>query len=145
MEVCIKIKKTQSHHEYNEQILVFHWANLCSKSYPCLKYLNSSQNGVKMNSRLHAYRAKRAGLKKGVPDINLPVSKRDSSGNITHCGLYIELKRKIIKGEPKPTITKEQDDWIKYLQSQGYDAMVCFGANEAIDAIKKYIGYKEKI
>lgn len=139
----INERKHNNHHEHNEQVLLFHWAELNKGRYPILNYLHSSQNGMKTASKLHALRAKRAGMKKGVPDVFLPYPKKDKDGNIIYLGLFIEMKRKIVKGEPKPQSTREQEAWIKYLNEVGYKATLCYGANEAIDCVKDYISYAE--
>lgn len=67
------------------------------------------------------------GVRKGVPDLFLPVSR---SG---FYGLFIELKSE--KGRP----TKEQNDWVLFLLAQGYMAKVCYGYQEAIDLISGYM------
>ena len=51
-----------------------------------------------------------------------------------YAGLYIEMKRK--KGGKE---SSEQKEWREYLISQGYKAVVCKGADEAIAAIKEYL------
>ncbi len=49
-------------------------------------------------------------------------------------GLYIELKRQ--KGG---TVSETQKSWITALAEQGYKAVVCRGADEAIGTIKEYL------
>ena len=70
----------------------------------------------------------KAGLKKGVPDICVPVSKLGMNG------LYIELKK-----DKSGDISKEQIEWIKRLSKQKYLATVCYGADEAIELITAYM------
>jgi hypothetical protein len=113
--------------EYQEQCLVFQWASLMSVQRPELKLLNSSLNGVRLSIG-QATKAKRAGMKKGYPDIFLPVPK-----GIFH-GLFIELKK---KGGPKPT--KEQFEWLNVLAEQGFDSYVCRGSQAAISTIESYL------
>jgi len=71
---------------------------------------------------------KRLGVRKGVSDFFLPIPKG------SHHGLWMELKRKS-KGKP----TFEQKDWIERMQKLGYAASFCFGCDEAIDTVKKYM------
>lgn len=78
-------------------------------------------------SLAYGAKMKRMGLRKGFPDLLFPTPR-----NGFH-GLVIELKR---DKNSKPT--KEQLDWIKYLNEQGYRATVCYGAGEAIREIEKY-------
>ena len=74
-------------HEWREQEKVFKWASMYDHEYPELKLLNGSLNGVRLTPG-QASKAKRTGLVKGFPDINLPVPR-----GVFH-GLFIELKRK---------------------------------------------------
>lgn len=153
------------HIEYEEQKKIFQWARLCERQYPMLKFLNSSQNGVRITNIREATRAKASGMKKGYPDIFLPYpyyqeivvesndkakvgllmsGKKVSMGGETRreikfCGLFIELKRPKVKGKANPVVSKEQQEWIDYLNSVGYYATVCYGSEEAIELIKRYL------
>jgi hypothetical protein len=112
--------------EHDEQVLVFEWAKLSTGKYPFLGYMFGTLNGVKLSIG-QAVKAKRSGNTKGVPDIILPYP------NGKYYGLYIELK----VGKNKPS--KEQKEYIEYLNSVGYFADVRYGSTEAIDLIKDYI------
>jgi len=112
--------------EHDEQVLIFRWASLSTKKYPCLNFLHSSQNGMKMNIK-QAVRAKRSGLIAGVPDIFLPYPHKG------YAGLFIELK----VGKNKTSAS--QKEFIAYLNSVGYLAHVCYGAGEAVRTIKEYL------
>lgn len=81
--------------EHQEQAALFEWAELQAKAIPELWLLNGSLNGVRLTIG-QAVKAKKAGMKKGFPDINLPV-KRGEYG-----ALYIELKTLKPKGTVKP-------------------------------------------
>ncbi len=110
-------------------------------------------------------RAKAEGLKTGVPDLCLPVTRylglvcshlqRQPPYNVpetsqAYCGLYIELKtkNKMKAGVRKAEIidkragkaSTQQEDWINFLQSQGYCAIVAYGWEEARDIILNYLG-----
>ena len=71
---------------------------------------------------------KREGLKKGVPDICLPVARG------RYHGLYIEMKRR-----RDGRLTKEQEKWIERLNRYGNKAVVCRGWEEAAQAIGDYM------
>ena len=73
--------------EFNIQKQIFEWANMSIRKYPELKLLNASLNGVKLTSKVAGARAKQGGMKKGFPDLFLPVARKG------HHGLFIELKR----------------------------------------------------
>lgn len=124
------------HLEYNEQVAVFEWAHYKSKQYPCLRFLHASMNGEHFRTAMQASRAKRAGMRAGVPDIFLPYPKGE------YAGLFIEMKRKIVKGQKKPILSAEQKIWLDYLNEVGYKAIVCYGAGEAVMNIEDYITTK---
>lgn len=111
-----------------EQQHIFEWARLQSAYYPELKLLYAIPNGGKRAIKT-AVALKRQGVKAGVPDMCLPVSRGGFHG------LYIELKRQ--KGG---TVSEAQKAWIDSLNAQGYKAVVCHGADEAIAEIKDYFG-----
>lgn len=118
--------------EYYEQKRLFDWirnANVCEP----LKWAFSSQSGERFKSKLAGARAKRAGMKAGIPDIFIPYPTKE------HSGLWIELKRRIVKGESKPIVSEAQKECLEYLNSVGYKAVVCYGADEAIEVIKSYL------
>lgn len=113
--------------EYEEQCLLFKWIRENEESYPALKYANASLSGIRLSIHL-ATKAKRSGMVRGFPDIFLPL--RNSQYN----GLFIELKR--LKGG---VVSKEQKDFIAFLNKQKYLAVVCRGHKEAIEVIKTYL------
>ena len=121
--------------EYQEQVKIFEWARINSYRYPDLKLLNSSLNGIKIHNIKAAARAKKAGMKKGYPDIFLPTARGG------YFGLFIELKRPANKllGTQKGSSTQEQREWIEILNTQNYKAKICYGASEAIELLKEYL------
>lgn len=121
------------HIEYEEQVKIFKWAFMSKRKYPMLNFMYSSQAGEKLKNAIVASRAKRAGLRAGVPDIFLPYPK----GN--YSGLFIELKRPIKKGYASPKVSDEQKKFLVYLNQVGYCAKVCYGAEQAIQLIELYI------
>lgn len=112
--------------EEDEQAAIFDWARFCSGRLPELGLLYHIPNGG-LRSKAEAGKFQRGGVKAGVPDICLPVARCGFHG------LYIELKT--IHGR----ISDRQLEWNKNLKLQGYCSMVCFGADEAISFIEKYI------
>lgn len=83
---------------------------------------NESKRSVSYGAKM-----KRMGLRKGFPDIFIPTARQG------FYGLFIELKR-----DRKSRVSAEQTAWITYLNKQGYKAMICYGATEAINEIEKY-------
>jgi hypothetical protein len=78
-----------------------------SRQYPELNLLNGFLNGVKLNIG-QAVKAKNAGMKRGYPDIFLPVPRNG------YHGLFIELKRRY-----SGSVSPEQKAWISDLKQQG--------------------------
>jgi len=113
-------------YEEQEQIALMRWAAYEESTYPVLRRLFHIPNGGQRN-KATAGRLKAAGVKKGVPDLCLPVPLGG------YAGLYIEMKY----GTNKPT--PEQRDWIDFLSSVGYRVDVCYGCEEAIAAIIRYL------
>lgn len=84
--------------------------------------------------------ARAEGVKAGVPDIMLPVTRCYSNHpTIKYAGLFIELKRPKEKGTQKGILSADQKGWIDFLTGQGYRCEVCFGWEEARDVIKDYL------
>ncbi len=79
----------------------------------------------------YAAKIKRMGLRRGFPDLFIPLARK------CFHGLFIEMKY------GKGKATKEQAEWISYLNSQGYRAVVCYGTDEALAEIDLYIYNKE--
>ncbi len=75
---------------------------------------------------------RRAGLRRGVPDLCIPLARGGKHG------LYIELK----VGGNKPTL--EQKEWLRLLVSEGYAVAVCYGADSAIKTIEEYMRENER-
>lgn len=127
--------------EHNEQAALFQWAEWNRNTYPDLDLLFAIPNGAKLpytkklNKRtgkmervsIQANILKAEGLKSGVPDICLPVSRGDYNG------LFIELKF----GNNKAT--ENQEWWIKQLTHHGYCATVVYGWEQAAQFILSYL------
>jgi hypothetical protein len=109
--------------ERDEQIKLFQYLKL----HPILKDLAFSIPNEAKRSPILGRLLVRMGLRAGVPDIFVPYS---SNG---YHGLFIELKW----GKNKPT--PAQSEFIQRLLEQGYQARVCWGADEAIDCIVEYM------
>lgn len=113
--------------ESEEQRLVFQWAELEQGRWPELRWLYHIPNEGRRNTATGA-RMRAEGLKRGVPDICLPIP-RDG-----FCGLYIELKR--TKGGKT---TSTQKEWLEELAKAGHYTALCKGADEAIAVLQKYL------
>lgn len=112
--------------EETEQITLIDWCNINTCKYPELKLIYHIPNGGK-RGKSEAVRLKHGGVKKGVPDLCLPVPRKN------YHGLYIEMKY----GNGRTS--KEQKEWILNLNNQGYKAVVCNGFEEAKEVIERYL------
>ena len=112
--------------EAQEQAAVIQWAAYNESRYPCLKWLFHIANGGSRNKR-EAANLKKQGVKPGVSDLFLPWN------NGQHCGLFIEMKRQ------GGRISEKQSEFISDMNKSGYKAVVCYGAEQAINALKKYL------
>ena len=118
--------------EHTEQVTLFKWANISAKNRPELALMFAIPNGGDRHPAVAA-KLKAEGVKKGVPDICLPVSRNGFNS------LWIELKRPIVKGQSKPEVKPEQKWWIDELTKQGSKALVCFGWDSARIEIEDYL------
>lgn len=110
--------------ETTEQITLFNWARNHEHALPGLALMYHVPNeGKRSNGDI----LKAAGMKKGVPDVVLPVASNNFHG------LYLEMKY----DRNKPT--KEQEAFMAALRQQGYKTAVCYGFKEAKEEILSYL------
>jgi len=112
--------------EAQEQAALIQWCHAYHDKRA--RFIFAIPNGMHSNP-IHVSRQVSQGLRKGVPDLMLPVPSKNG-----HHGLFIELK--VVRGGK---VSKEQQRWIERLNEQGYMAVVCKGCDEAIKTIKEYL------
>ena len=113
--------------EAMHQKVIMEWCEWNKTKHPELDMIFHITNEGKRSKRMGA-ELKRMGLKRGIPDICLPVP------NKKYNGLWIELK-----ADKTKSLSKEQKEWLEKLNRYGYKAVRCNGADEAIEVIKKYL------
>lgn len=113
--------------ESTEQQCLIRWAAYNLGRWPCLALLYHIPNEG-MRSRATGARMQAEGLRKGVPDLCLPVARGG------YHGLYIELKR-----QRGGVLSHEQAEWIDRLTHEGYMAVCCHGWEKAAETITKYL------
>jgi hypothetical protein len=120
--------KHEPPYEDEEQRMLFAWLTEQEQFYPelslCFHVANGKKRHIKTAKELQA-----EGVKKGVPDIILPVA-RDG-----YFSLAIELKRQGNKGRE----SDDQRTWRACLIAQGWLVVVCRGAYEATRLISEYM------
>jgi hypothetical protein len=117
--------------EHSEQCAVIEWAQALESQQPLLRWLFAIPNGTRTSPGVAA-KMRREGVKKGVPDLCLPVA------NHGYHGLFIEMKARDRSGKKNHT-SAEQKEWLAGLQSLGHVTRVCFTADEAMDLICEYL------
>lgn len=125
----IKANNSESAH----QIALMAWANdpETRKEYLELEWLFHIPNGGSRH-KAEAGKLKAMGVKPGVPDLFLPVSR-----HIYH-GLFIELKNETGK------LSKLQSEWSFNLRNLGYLVEFCFGWKMARDCIIEYLNKENR-
>lgn len=122
-------RKRPTPYEAREQEKLFEWAGWMEGQHPELALLFHIPNGGSRN-RIEAANLKRQGVKAGVSDLLLPVARGGFHG------LFVEMKA----GKNKPT--ERQLDFLGAVQKQGYAGIVCYSAEEAAEALLKYLTMK---
>ena len=112
--------------EHAQQVALFAWAAYAQAEYPELELLFAIPNGGHRH-KATAGRLRAEGVKRGVPDVCLPIPR----GN--YAGLWIEMKY----GRNKPTA--DQERWIEALRAAGHRVEVCYEWTEARDVIEEYL------
>lgn len=120
LEIIMKPNKT----EEQEQAALFQFASYQREIEWSLLFAvpNGGYRKIRTGIRLKA-----TGVKSGIPDIFLPVTR----GN--HHGLFIEMKSE------KGTVRKNQKEWHEALRAQGYKVEICRGCDQAVKVIHEYL------
>lgn len=114
--------------EAQHQMAVIKWSQQASvrQKWPELKLLYHIPNERKCTPQ-QGRMLKLMGVKRGVPDLCLPVPRR------RYCGLYIEVKTETGRS------SDAQDWWGEQLLAQGYMWEVCHGYQSAIGVLEWYL------
>lgn len=108
--------------ESQEQIQLIQWC----RQFPWGQFLfhiaNESVGGYGW-----MIRNRQMGIRKGVPDLFLPVPMKG------YHGLFIEMKA------PKGRLSHEQGQWLKALDTFSYKVAVCKGFEEAKTVLEEYM------
>lgn len=108
--------------ERDDQDALFRWAAWKANARPEYALLYAIPNG-----QYRPGQRPEPGMKRGVPDVCLPVPRGEWHG------LYVELKH------GRNTTTKAQDWWLAQLAAQGYRVAVARGFDEAVRMVEGYV------
>lgn len=116
--------------ETQEQINLIKWGQQPSirEQFPELALLFHIPN--EREDKVQTAILKRMGVKRGVPDLCLPVP----SGK--YHGLFLEMK----KGGGRAS--GDQLWWLEHLKANGYATAVCYGWEQASEVLKWYLSLK---
>lgn len=114
--------------EAQHQAAVIKWTQQphIRRQWPELSMLHHIPNGGTRDP-IEAKHLKQQGVKRGVPDLCLPVAHG------RYHGLYIEMKT------PEGHTSKDQDWWGEHLTAQGYMWEVCHGWEAAVATLEWYL------
>lgn len=135
-------RKKPSHDEEHEQEKFNCWfeAYLEPKGYRWFHPANGGKRAGKMiNGKwvpLEGIKLKRLGVKKGVPDVILPMARK------SYHGLVIEFKR--VDGKMSD-VSEEQADWLRWFASQNWSTHVAFGFEAAKRIVEDYFDDKSML
>lgn len=121
--------------EDGHQAALFCWAQQNVREFPNIDRMFAIPNGGARDPRTGA-RLKMTGVKKGVPDVCLPVPIG------RYAGLFIEMKKPADREKKTRAgrTSNEQDSWIEYLSSVSYATAVCYSWEEAVATLHWYYG-----
>jgi hypothetical protein len=119
--------------EATEQMALVEFATRFQERIPELAWLFHVPNGEKRD-KATAGRLQRMGVKRGIPDLWLPVARYDPALNVTRNGLVIELKF----GRNKESA--EQRAWLGFLARQGWEVRTCYAWTDAARVLVAYLG-----
>lgn len=115
--------------EHKEQVALMHWWRLQHKIFGLPEAaLLAIPNEGRGRNRISGARLKAEGVRAGVSDMFLAVPRNGKAG------AWIELKSK------EGRATESQVAFSTDVAALGYEAQFCYGAGEAIEFIKTYLG-----
>lgn len=124
-------KQPRKNTEHDEQVQFFKALDKLALKEPGLRFAFAVPNGSARNVVTGA-RLKQEGVKRGVPDIVIPLPK-----GIYH-GLFIEMKA------GKNKMSDFQKEYFSYLEGVGYKCCCCYSSDEAVSEVISYIGAKNE-
>lgn len=115
--------------ESEHQAALVEWAEY----YKEARHLFAIPNGTHIKSHQGRSKAKREGLKSGVPDLFLPVARHGFHG------LFIEMKKPKEGNSRAGKASEQQLEWQANLNDLGYMAVICIGWDAARETIESYL------
>lgn len=120
--------RTAIQSEHDEQVTLMKWWALAHQRFGIPEQLLFAIPNGGVRNIVTASRLKAEGVRAGIPDLFLAVPSHGMHG------LFVEVKR--VRGGH---VSDAQSVAIHELKSQGYDAVVCYGWEEAKAVIYGYL------
>lgn len=114
--------------EHAQQTALFMWASQNFERWPELRLMFAIPSGG-LRNKIVATNLKAEGVRRGIPDIFLPVARGSWHG------LFVEMKKQ------GGYATPEQKEMIDLLRAQGYGAVICVGFEMARDTLITYLNW----
>ena len=116
-----------------QQIALFEFFAWAQPKIPELAFAFHVPNGGHRNARV-GMKLKQEGVKRGVPDIIIPVLQTDMHTGLTYCGIVIEMKYKRNK------LSTEQEAWLNHFERNGWCTIVAYDWTYAAYHVVEYFG-----
>lgn len=123
--------------EQSEQEALFEFCERFRERIPELQWAFHVPNGGARHPAVAA-QLKAAGVKRGVPDVFMPIARYDVGLNVTYAGVVIEMKY------GKNKTSNEQKAWLGFLARQGWQTHISYSWTEAARILVTYLGYDAK-
>lgn len=130
----LKVRRKPTQFEAQAQRALF---EILSIKYPKIREVTFAIPNGGYRTPIEAKCLQLEGVTAGVPDIFVAIPKSDFHG------LFIEMKKAPGIGSPRGRISEAQKVMILKLREQGYLVSVCYGAQEALDAIETYVARED--
>ena len=118
--------------EHSHQMAFFAWCQQQSVIYPKLKFAFAIPNGGARDKRT-ASNLKAEGVKKGVPDVFIPIAAHGCHG------LWIEFKRPGTETQSEGRLSTEQKEFRDFVLSEKYGHFVAYSYSQAVDCVVRYL------
>lgn len=113
--------------EHQEQKVVVEWWSYACKSYGLPHYALMAYPAGGLRHKSTAGKLKAEGVRRGVPDLLLPIARGP------YIGCAIEMKSE------SGRVRDAQQSVIDWLRSEGWCVAVCYNSKQAVDLLERYL------
>lgn len=124
-------RKPRADEEHQHQTTFFDVLRLNEREFPALAFVFAIPNAA-IRSKKERIRVLEEGLKKGVPDVCIPIPRHG------YHGAWMENK------STNGKLNANQKAFLEFLTGAGYATKVCYNVDEQIAFIEWYLGIELK-